>query len=362
MLRHFLLFNKSYLLTGVTGVLGGIAFSILHVPVPWLLGSLSAIFIGRNIFEVTFTWRANFRNFGLVVIGYTLGLSLNKSALNIIMGHLPFMVLFTFILLFICVFTALFISKLFKLDYNTSLLASIPGGLSQILVIAEETEGINLAVVTVTQVIRLILIIVSMPLLVLLPYFQDEKDNFINIENTQLENTHLFPSVFLFVIVSFIFITVFKKLKFPTPYLLGPLLGTSFLQVLGISAPNIPFFFTNGAQILIGIHIGRMLDFSQVIYKKETLFLAFLNGIILLSASIGLSMLLVAIQPLNQATGLLSLSPGGIDQMGIIAFDIGADLSIVSGYQLFRTLSIFLIVPSIIKWLFKKNINNSIGE
>src|SRR5699024_1139547 len=271
-------------------------------------------------------------------------------------------VLFTFILLFICVFTALFISKLFKLDYNTSLLASIPGGLSQILVIAEETEGINLAVVTVTQVIRLILIIVSMPLLVLLPYFQDEKDNFINIENTQLENTHLFPSVFLFVIVSFIFITVFKKLKFPTPYLLGPLLGTSFLQVLGISAPNIPFFFTNGAQILIGIHIGRMLDFSQVIYKKETLFLAFLNGIILLSASIGLSMLLVAIQPLNQATGLLSLSPGGIDQMGIIAFDIGADLSIVSGYQLFRTLSIFLIVPSIIKWLFKKNINNSIGE
>src|SRR5699024_1624361 len=66
-----------------------------------------------------------------------------------------------------------------------------------------------------------------------------------------------------------------------------------------------------------------------------------------------LSFLLTLLQPLSSATGLLSMAPGGMDQMGIIAHAIGADLSIVSGYQLFRTFVIFFALPPFVKWFFK---------
>jgi len=58
------------------------------------------------------------------------------------------------------------------------------------------------------------------------------------------------------------------------------------------------------------------------------------------------------LQPVTAPTALLSLAPGGMDQMGVIAHSIGADLSIVSGYQLFRTFFIFFAIPSLLRLLF----------
>jgi len=51
----------------------------------------------------------------------------------------------------------------------------------------------------------------------------------------------------------------------------------------------------------------------------------------------------------SEATGLLSLAPGGMDQMGIIANEIHADLSIVAGYQLFRMFFILFVVPPLLR-------------
>ncbi|NRG45353.1 AbrB family transcriptional regulator, partial [Bacillus sp. CRN 9] len=53
------------------------------------------------------------------------------------------------------------------------------------------------------------------------------------------------------------------------------------------------------------------------------------------------------------ATSFLSLSPGGMDQMAIIAHEVGADLSVITGYQLFRLFFIFFAVPPLLKWVFK---------
>nr|WP_258166498.1 AbrB family transcriptional regulator [Paenibacillus sp. PCH8] len=54
---------------------------------------------------------------------------------------------------------------------------------------------------------------------------------------------------------------------------------------------------------------------------------------------------------LSAATSLLSTAPGGMDQMSIMAHEVNADLSVVSGYQLFRILFIFFIVSSVLKMI-----------
>src|SRR5699024_3947262 len=166
---------KQYIITGLIGILGGVIFKLLHIPVPWLLGPMVAIVIGTNGFKWEFKWNAYLRNIGLAIIGYTIGLSMTAQALKSVATEIPYMFFMTaqslkslatqspymfFItvtLLLLCAVIALFLAKVSDNNFNTSLLASIPGGLSQVLILAEETKGINLAVVTITQIIRLML-------------------------------------------------------------------------------------------------------------------------------------------------------------------------------------------------------------
>lgn len=353
-MKHDVLYNmKQITITLLTTVVGGLVFMLLHIPVPWLLGPMVAMVIGTNVIKRRFVWHWKIRNLGMMIIGYTIGLSMTMSALHDMGRQLPSMLLMTILLLVLCAGIAYIISKLSDHDYKTSLLASIPGGLSQVLMLAEETKGINLAVVTVTQLIRLMLIIVSMPLIVMLPFFSDHTENIAIVEPLATSSSvGLFPNIIFFILAGIILTFLAVKIKFPTAYLIGPMLGTIILQLNGVTGPDLPSFLLNGSQLMIGTHVGLMLNTAQLPGKVKTISLALVSGLMLLVVGVLLSFLLAYMQPVSSATSLLSMAPGGMDQMGIIAHAIGADLSIVSGYQLFRTFFIFFAVPPFITYFF----------
>ncbi|MCR2822265.1 AbrB family transcriptional regulator [Lederbergia panacisoli] len=294
----------------------------------------------------------------MIIVGYTIGLSMTPSALHEMVGQLPYMFLMTVFLLLLCSGIAFVVSRLSDSDYRTLLLASIPGGLSQIIMLAEETKGINLGVVTITQVIRLIIIIIAMPLLVLIPVFADSSRvaNSLSVEVIPTLSTaswnQLFPNIIIFAVICILFALLGAKINFPTAYLIGPAIGTAILQAYGLDGPQLPSTVINAAQLMLGTHVGLMLTPNQIPRKIKTFSLAIGSGFILVIGAIGLSALLTKLQPISNATALLSLAPGGMDQMGVIAHAINADLSFVSGYQLFRTFFIFFAVPPLIRLIF----------
>src|SRR5699024_12789207 len=116
-------------------------------------------------------------------------------------------------------------------NVNICVQASMADALTQVVINAEETKGIKLAVVTITQIIRLMRIIVSMPRLVLFPFFQGGGQTTSPVEFAKTSDVSLFPSIFLFIAVALIFIYLFVKIKLPTAVLLGPMLGTILLQL-----------------------------------------------------------------------------------------------------------------------------------
>ncbi|MDO3678868.1 AbrB family transcriptional regulator [Paenibacillus ehimensis] len=341
----------------IAAVVGGIAFKLLHLPIPWLLGPMFAVLIGSNTFKGRFAWPGQFRDAGMIVVGYTIGLAMTASELKEMSYQLPLMLLMTLLLLLWCAGIAYPVSRLAEIDYKTSLLGSIPGGLTQVLVLAEETDGVNLTVVTVTQVIRLILIITCVPLLVMSPLFGQMHGGAAAGASLSAVaagwNTGLLPNLLVYALVSVGCAILGNKIKFPTAFLLGPALGTAVLQLTGFPGPALPSFILNAAQLLIGVHVGLMLKPGRLTHKLRTISLAVGSGLLLMLGAWGLSVLLAKLQPISGATGLLSLAPGGMDQMGIIAHEIHADLSMVAGYQLFRTFFIFFAVPPLLKLMFR---------
>lgn len=346
--------TKQIILTLLTAIVGGVLFKLIHIPVPWLLGPMIAVLIGTNVLKRHYVWPSSIRNTGMIIVGYTIGLSMTSSALQNMALQLPSMLLMTLLLLLLCSGIAYVVSKLSDSDYSTSLLGSIPGGLTQVIMLAEETKGINLAVVTVTQITRLMMIVIVMPLLVLIPMFgqggAEQSDVAAIPASAQVS---LFPNIIIFALISILFALVGSRIKFPTAYLLGPLIATTILQLSGFEGPQLPSIFISAAQLMIGTHVGLMLKLDQLHRKTRTIGLAVGSGIMLVIGAVVLSMLLTQLHPISHATGLLSMAPGGMDQMGIIAHEIHANLSIVSGYQLFRTFFIFFAVPPLLKYIFK---------
>ncbi|WP_164669928.1 AbrB family transcriptional regulator [Virgibacillus doumboii] len=338
--------------TIITAIIGGALFKVLQIPVPWLLGPMVAMVIGSNIIKLNFKWPNQFRDAGMIVVGYTIGLSMTSAALQEIARQLPTMFLFTILLMLWCIGIAFIISKISDNDFESALLGSIPGGLTQVILMAEETRGINLAVVTVTQVIRLMMIVITMPLLVMIPIFgEGTAGNSAAVPVA--ESAGLFPNIIFFAAICIVFAIGGNKIHFPTAYLLGPIIGTAILQLSGITGPTLPSYIISLAQLMIGTHVGLMLQVNQITYKGRTFAIAIGNGVMLMAGSIVLSVGLTWLHHVSNATALLSLAPGGMDQMSIIAHEIHADLAIVSGYQLFRTFFIFFTVAPLLKLFFR---------
>ncbi|MGJ7909915.1 AbrB family transcriptional regulator [Neobacillus sp. LXY-1] len=344
-----------FFFTLLIAFIGGIIFHKLNTPIPWLLGPMTAVFIGSRFGKVQFYWPSWIRNIGLVIVGYSIGVSFTKKALVQIVAELPSMLLMTLLLVLFCAGIAVVVSKLTGVDYPTVLTGSIPGGLTQMLTFAEEMKGIDVTTVTFLQVARLMMIIFCVPFLIFGPLFHNENKLTTGMIHSEVAVTDsFFPKILLFAVICVVFAFLTKKLRFPTPYMLGPILGTAVVNVLGFAGPSLPSALLDLSQFMIGGYIGLLLKPEKLEHKVRIISLAFISGITMIIGSLGLSLLIMHFGHISPSTSFLSIAPGGMDQMGILAHEINADLSMVTGYQLFRLFFIYFAVPPMLKWFFTK--------
>src|SRR3954449_5034361 len=78
-----------FLITLLLAFIGGVVFTFLHIPVPWLLGPMTAVLIGSRNRAIRVYWPVQIRDAGLIILGYSIGLSFTKEAVIQIAGKLP---------------------------------------------------------------------------------------------------------------------------------------------------------------------------------------------------------------------------------------------------------------------------------
>lgn len=382
-------------LTLALALAGGALFSAIGSPLPWLLGPMALAFAGSRLpkgrgFKPR--WPSALRDAAMIAIGYSIGLTFTMDTLVEMGRQLPTMILMTALLLLFSALIAWTVAKLAGLPLPTVLMGSIPGGLSQMILLAEDTKGVDLTVVTFLQVTRLMMIIFFVPLLVFSPLFVSSfgaesaaagTANAVNAADTAIaaggdsaamaagtagasgwagwanwgdwgDWGGLFPAILLFAVVCTGVAVLLKRIKFPSAYLLGPMIVTAALHLSGVHGPSLPAGVLDASQLSIGTYVGLLLRPEGLRNKVRIATLAVLSGAVLLAGSFGLCLLLTRLHPISPSTAFLSLAPGGMDQMGIIAKEIHADVAIVSCYQLFRTWFIFFAVPPLLRLLFRR--------
>jgi uncharacterized protein len=351
-----MILNKSKIAyTILIAVTGGFLFSLVNIPLPWLLGPLFFVMIANIRFHYQLNLPSGYKNTGLFFLSYVLGTSFTMETVLQVANHLPLMLTITMTTVLFSILMAVVISFIGKLNVKDAILGSIPGGLSNMVALSEEIEGTNITTVTTIQLVRLLSVITIVPILAAIIADDSVTDSIVLLNNEANEPkvNELIDSLIYIMIIPLVTWISFK-IKLPTAIIIGPIVSTAVLVILGFHAPSLPTLFLNVSQLLVGSHIGLLMVVKGAGNLKHVLMMAFLLSL----CTIGFSLLLGYIMPnlmeVSILTGLLGAAPGGVAEMGVTAAQLHANVSVVTAYQLFRLFFILLIMPFVLRILLKK--------
>ncbi|QDR80005.1 AbrB family transcriptional regulator [Sporomusa termitida] len=333
-------------------VLGGYLFSISHIPLPWTLGPLVTAVVWKVITKKEVYWPKKLRNTGMVFLGYLLGSPFTPAVAQQVLYQLPLMLAITLVLITLCLGTGYIANRFVGIGTANSVIGSIPGGLSQMSIICEETGGTDVSVVTLMQTVRVITVVFTVPLLAL--HGLSDKVTAASRLATSISPGEI-PALAVFAVTILLLIKLCQRIHLPNTYVIAPILGTACLVLAGVPAPALPVTVIALAQVVIGIRMGIDIDFSSLPNWQKIAASSLVSVLAVILLLLGFAFIISSFYSIPLVTAFISMAPGGMSEMGLIALAANADLPTVVAFQLFRLLFILIVCVPVARWWLHKH-------
>ncbi len=226
-----------------------------------------------------------------------------------------------------------------------SLLCCMPGGQAEILAISRDLVEKNY-VVALCHLVRVATVFCATPLLLALVQGQAavEVSNRILGELPGLMTLSV-PVIVVFVAVAIVGYLGGKLIRLPMAHLLGPLVLSAVLHVMGIlDLPRIQEFVLL-AQVTIGGAVGARL--ARVDVRELLVYLAdaLVNAVLLIGIYAVLAFALTSTLGEPYLNILLAFIPGGFYEVTLLALLFGFDVAMVTFHHTVRVLLVFFGLP-----------------
>lgn len=324
----------------------------------WILGGIAAgalvFYIGRDRTSHVLKPNHNARKIGQLLVGLTVGFSIQHSDLTLISAQLPVLLLLTLFLLGSGIGVGYLYSRIAKTDLLTGLLATTPGNIGVMASIAAD-YGRNPSLVSMVQLMRFTAITFIIPLI---SHVSQQTDAG-SVLQSLTQNTLFLQPIYLIWLASLLGVAAIAvrlgtRLRIPVAGLLCAIaVGTVFnaafnllpwFPVVNFSLP--PLLNLIG-QILLGLTIGEYWGISPklrkgaIVYALLPVLLTFLTGLM----AAGLAMLITS---WDWLTCLLVTAPGGSPEMIWIALGLDRNVEIVTAGHLVRLIAINVSLPILV--------------
>lgn len=347
--------RTSVLKTFLIAATGGTLFFWFHFPLAWMLGPLSAVVIGAQYRKQKLHFPLSIRNAALVVLGYVIGKSFTAEAAAQIVAQLPVMFLVTSLILLLSMLLGYFTHRQTGISFTTGMLGSVPGGFSQMVIMSEEIPDADVSVVSFMHTVRLLSV------LFVVPYLATQAAGSLGTVSASVAAapgpvliwTAIPMDAFPLLGLSLLSALICNKLSLPTPFLMGPILGAALASMNGVSCPTLPLWLTILCQIAVGAYMGVKIELANLSnWRVLTVYTVF-GVVAVIVASLGIAFMLSHYYGYSDVTSFLSMAPGGIAEMSVTGIALGADLSVIASYQIFRLFFILLLTPVMFRRLLK---------
>ncbi len=328
----------------------GSVFLKMRLPIPFLLGGLLASMFCKTCLyrRMPVDWPQQWRGYGLMIGGYGIGATFTAATMRNFLQELWGVAEANIIAIGVSLILAFFIHKYTHFGLKSCIMGMLPGGITIMMLMAEEDKRTDPNVVMVMQVLRLVGVVVSVPFLVIYCLNAQVTGSTIAMPN------HGGYHWLIFIPLTLVGWRVAKILHLPTAQMLGAILMTAVFSVTCGNVQPVPAWLMAPAQVSIGLYMGQLLDVDKLARTKALVPLTVLGTAILVFVSVAVAFSLSGRYGFSLITAFLAMAPGGITEMSLAGMSMGEDVSIILTYQLVRILTINLLVPPGLSWFFKE--------
>jgi membrane AbrB-like protein len=325
-------------------LLAGSVAAAIHLPLPWMIGPLWMVAILR-IRGIHIAPIRGGRQAGQWVIGTALGLYFTPETISFLAGHLPVVAITTLGAVVVGVLNTAVVRRLGAVDINTAFFSALPGGASEMAVLAERFGG-AIDRIAAAHALRVMIVIAVIP--ISLTWIGAHGDVADIATSTRSVEVARLP---LLLLLSLAGAAVLGLLRVGNAWVIGPILGVGTATALGLSLSALPPAVVVCGQMLIGGALG--CRFSPGFFRAAPRFLI-ATTVASLLAVVFSGMLGLSVAPafdMGWPTLMLAAAPGGVAEMCITAKVLHLGVALVTVCHTIRVIVLTVGAPMLFRWV-----------
>jgi len=313
---------------------GALLFEWVGTVLPWMLGPMAVMAIA-SLLGLPVERPPGGLQVGQLVVGVALGLYFTAPVLAVLLDQANYILaaaLFAFLLGAGC---GWLLARLSGCDLKTAFFASLPGGGTEMSVLAEH-YGARPDYVAAAHGVRVMLVVITIPPLMTLSGAHGS-----DLWVPGIVAVHGGGLALLILFAAFVAVTM-RYLNLPNAWIIGPLFITVILTGMDISWSAVPRWMINGAQLLLGCALGSR--FTPDFFRAAPRFLGWTAVTVYLSMALAAAFawLLAALSGISLPTAVLATAPGGLPEMSVTAKVLQLGVPVVAAFHVSRMVLIIL--------------------
>ncbi len=322
------------------GILGGWLALLAGLPLAWMIGAMSATTAAAAL-GAPIALPIGFRQLMVTVLGVMLGSGFSPEMLDRI-GE------WALSLAALALYAAaaggvglFYFRRICGYDAVTAYFSAMPGGFSEMVLVGTEMGGDG-RVISLTHAARVMLVVLALPFAfqMLIGYDPAGRPP-AGLPLAEVSGADL-AVLTACGVVGFL---LARGLRLPAAALVGPMILSAVVHILGWTTAKPPFELVAAAQVVVGTAIGCRFAGVTTRLLLRTAAAAAGGTVVLLSATLAFAIGLSQVTGLPAVPLVLAFSPGGLAEMSLIAIAIGADAAFVATHHVVRIFMIVVIAP-----------------
>ncbi|MEL6565008.1 MAG: AbrB family transcriptional regulator [Pseudomonadota bacterium] len=324
--------------TFAIGLVGVALFHQFDLPLPWLLGPLTACLI-------TALAGARLRGIAIIneamrtILGVAVGATFTPVLLVSMAAMWPTLLLIPVMVVAIGLVGVPYFQRLWGYDFATSYYGAMPGGLQDMLVFGEEAGG-NPRSLSLIHATRVMVIVAALPFLLQ------------GIWDADLSNAPGAPAVaiplaqlLLMVACALIGWQGAKRVGMFGASILGPLIIAAMAALTGVLQHRPPAEAIWAAQFFIGMAVGTKYSGITMIEVRRDIAAGLGFCLLLMILTVIFVELVYGFGLAPGMEALLAFAPGGQAELTVLALIVGADVTFVIAHHVLRIFVVILGAP-----------------
>jgi membrane AbrB-like protein len=328
---------RGYVGALLLGALGASVFYALSLPLPWFLGALTACLIGsvaglgiERPRPMSIPMRA--------VLGVAVGSAYTPALLDRLDSMAWSLLLLIPFMLVVIGMGMVFYERIARFDRPTAFYAAVPGGLTDMTTMAEET-GANVRAVILVQASRILVIVFALPLWLKWHDGLDVAQAFA----TRVWLADIWPAdALLMIAMGWGGWWLASRLGLAGAPIVGPMLVSGTAHALGFTLAKVPVEVLVVAQISVGTLLGCQFRGLTLREFTGTMSWGIAYALVLLVLTGAVASGIAALTGFDPVSVLLAFAPGGQTELNLLAYVLGLDVAYVALHHLMRLAIVIL--------------------